>query len=114
MDKLSLDYSVSPGGQAVGIRKYMDQIGWGPFVQGDQIFWDHLSMGTEFDGDRLSSVQGDQFYGNCLFRGQEVEEWTFRDQIGSGPNASQPSIQYTCSCVALRSCTKWAPWLEIT
>ena len=36
------------------IWKYGDQIGWGPFVQGDQIFGDHLSMGTKFDGDRLS------------------------------------------------------------
>ena len=27
--------------QAVGIRKYGDRIGWGPFVQGDQIFEDN-------------------------------------------------------------------------
>ena len=33
----------------------MDQIGWGPFFQDDQIFGNQLSMGTEFDGDRLSS-----------------------------------------------------------
>ena len=36
------------------IWKYGDRIGWGPFVQGDQIFGDHLSMGTEFVGDHLS------------------------------------------------------------
>ena len=54
LDKWSLEYSIGPGGQAVGIWKYGDQIGWGPFVQGDQILGDHLSMGTKFDGDRLS------------------------------------------------------------
>ena len=54
MDKWALEYFVCPGGQAVGIQKYGDQIGWGPFVQGDKNFWDHLSKGTEFDGDRLS------------------------------------------------------------
>ena len=41
-------------GQAVGTWKYKGQIGWGPFVQGDQILGDHLSMGTELVGDRLS------------------------------------------------------------
>ena len=52
LDKWSLGYSICQEGQAVGIREYGDQIGWGRFVQGDQIFWNHLSMGTEFDGDR--------------------------------------------------------------
>jgi hypothetical protein len=56
LDKWSLEYSPCPGGQAVGIQKYGDQIGWGticpgePFVQGDQIFGDHLSRGTKFLG----------------------------------------------------------------
>ena len=36
MDKWSLEYSFRPGGQAVGIQKYGDQIGWGPFVHGDK------------------------------------------------------------------------------
>ena len=36
-DKWSLKYSVCPRGQAEGIWKYGDQIGWGPFVQGDQM-----------------------------------------------------------------------------
>ena len=38
VDKWSLKYSICLGGQAVGILKYKDQIGWGPFVLGDQIF----------------------------------------------------------------------------
>ena len=54
MDKWSLEYSVCPGGQAMEIPKYGHQIGWGPFVQGDKISGDHMSMETEFDGDRLS------------------------------------------------------------
>ena len=37
LDKWYLEYSVCPGGQAVMIWKYGDQIGWGPCVQGDQI-----------------------------------------------------------------------------
>ena len=43
MDKWSLEHSDCPGGQAVGILKYKDQIDWGPFVLGDQI------LGTECD-----------------------------------------------------------------
>ena len=35
LDKWSLEYSVCPGGQAVMNWRYGDQIGWGPFVQGD-------------------------------------------------------------------------------
>ena len=58
------------GGQAVGIQKNRDQIGWGPFVQGDQIFVDHLSRGTEFDWDRLS--RGINFMGIVCPGGQEV------------------------------------------
>ena len=38
----------------LGTKLVRDQIGWGPFVHGDQIFGDHLSRGTELVGDRLS------------------------------------------------------------
>ena len=67
LDKWSIEYSVCPGGQAVGIRKYGNRIGCGLFVQGDQILGDHLSMGTEFVGDHF--LQGDRFYGDCLSMG---------------------------------------------
>ena len=58
---------------------------WGPFVNGDQLLGDHLSMGTELVRDRLSRgpinwgpIVGDQMSGDlmCL-----------------GPNVSQPSWQ---------------------
>ena len=58
LDKWSLEYSVCPGRQAIGIRKYRDRIGWGPFVHGDWICWGPF-------------VQGDQFYGDHLSRGTE-------------------------------------------
>ena len=61
----------------MGIQKY-----------GDQIFGDHLSMGTEFDGDRLS--RGINFMGIVCPGGQEVGDRKSGDQMGSGPNASQP------------------------
>ena len=76
LDKWSLEYSVCPGGQAVMIWRYEDQIGWGPFVQGDQILGDHLSRGIDFMGIVCSG-------------GQEVGDRKFRDQMGSGPFASQ-------------------------
>ena len=72
----------------MGIWKYGDQISRGPFVQGDQIFGDHLSMVTEFDGDRLS--RGINFKGIVCSGGQEVGDRKSGDQMGSGPNASQP------------------------
>ena len=77
LDKWSLEYSVCPGGQAVGIQKY-----------GDQIIGDHLSIGTEFDGDRLS--RGINFMGIVCPGGQEVGDRKSGDQMGSGPNVSQP------------------------
>ena len=61
---------------------------------GDQIFGDHLSRGTKFDGDRLSRgtklfgdhlSMGTKFLGTICPWGQEVG-----DQMGSGPNESQP------------------------
>ena len=73
----------------MGIKKYGDQIGWGPFVQGGQILGDHLSMGTEFDRDHLS--RGINLMGIVCPEGQEVGDRKFGDQMGSGPNALQPS-----------------------
>ena len=72
----------------MGIWIYGDQIGWGPFIQGDQIFGDHLYMETEFDGDRLS--RGINFMGIVCPGRQEVGDQKSGDQMGSGPNASQP------------------------
>ena len=83
------------------IWKYGDQIGWGPFVQGDQILGDHLSRGTKFDGDRLSRgtklvgdhlSRGTKFLGTICPWGQEVGDRKSGDQMGSGPNESQPNI----------------------
>ena len=42
MDKWSLKYSICPEGQAVGIRKYKDQIGWRPFVHGEDVHFQAL------------------------------------------------------------------------
>ena len=65
LDKWSLEYSVCPGGQSVMIWIYGDQIGWGPFVQGDQIF------GTICPGGQKLIVQGDQFFSDHLSMGTE-------------------------------------------
>ena len=81
------------------IWKYGDQIGWGPFVQGGQIFGDHLSRGTKFDGDRLSRgtklvgdhlSMGTKFLGTICPWGQEVGDRKSGDQMCLGPNESQP------------------------
>ena len=92
MDKWSptnlapLEYSVCPGGQAVGIRKYGDQIGWEPFVQGDRFYGDRFSMETEFVGDHLSREM--DLKGIVCPGGQEVRarksgiKWV-RDQLRS-------------------------------
>ena len=48
---------------------------------------DHLSMGTEFDGDHLS--RGINLMGIVCPGGQEVGDWKSGDQMGLGPNASQ-------------------------
>ena len=71
------------------IWKYGDKIGWGPFVQEVQIFGDHLSMGTEFDGDCLS--RGINFMVTICPGGQEVGDQKSGNQMGSGPNVSQPT-----------------------
>ena len=55
LDKWSLEYSICPGVQAEWIRKYGDQIGWGPFVQGDQFYEDCLSRGTGSGGPEWGS-----------------------------------------------------------
>ena len=84
LNKWSLEYSICPGGQAEDIRKYGDQIGWGPFFQGDQILGDHLSRGTKFFGDHLS--KGINFMGIVCPGGQKVRtrslgiKWV-RDQM---------------------------------
>ena len=73
----------------MGIRKYRDQIGYGSFVLGNQIFGDHLSIGTKFDGDRLS--RGISFMGIICPGEQEVGDRKSRDQMCSGLNALQPT-----------------------
>ena len=60
-----------------------DQIGWGPFfggpfVQGYQIVWGPF-------------VQRDQIIGDLSPGGQEGRDWMSGDQMGSGPNVSQPN-----------------------
>ena len=53
--------------------------GWGPFVLGDQIFGDHLYMGTEFDGVGLSK--------GIVIKGcKEVGERKTRDQMSKETN----------------------------
>ena len=74
---------------------------WGPFVQGDQILGSHLSRGTKLVGDRFSrgtKLFGDQlsmrtdFLGTICPWGQEGEDRKSGDQMGSGPNESQPAV----------------------
>ena len=76
MDKWSLEYSVCQRAQAVGIQKYKDQI-----------LGDHLSLGTKFDGDRLS--RGINFMGIVCPGGQEVGDRKSGDQMGSELNVLQ-------------------------
>ena len=45
-------------------------------------------MGTKFDGDHLS--RGINLMGIVCPGEQEVGDWKSGDQMGSGPNASQP------------------------
>ena len=95
LKKWSLKYSVCPGGQVVMIWKYGDQIGWRPFVHGDQIFGDYFSMGTKFDEDHLSrgtKLVGTEFLGTICPWGQKVGDRKSGDQMGSGPNESQPIL----------------------
>ena len=88
LDKWSLEYSVCPGGQVVGIRKYGDLIDWGPFFKGDQIFGDHCPwgpnlLGTIFPGGSIlwgSFVQGDKKSGT----GSPGIKWV-RDQMRRNP-----------------------------
>ena len=49
-------------------------------------------MGTEFDGDCLS--RGINFMGIICPEGQKVGDWKSEDQMGLGPNASQPLRQF--------------------
>ena len=64
----------------MGIRKYGDQIGWGQFVQEDQILGDHLSMGTKFDRNRLS--RGINLMGIICPGEQEVGDWKSKKSNG--------------------------------
>ena len=75
----------------------------GTNVHGDQIFWDHLSIGTKFDGDCLSRgtklvgdhlSKGTKFLGTICPWGQKVGDQKSGDQIGSGPNESQPFLNF--------------------
>ena len=68
-------------------------------------------MGTKFDGDRLSRgtkwvgdhlSMGTKFLGTICPWGQKVGDQKSGDQMGSGPNASQPST--TISFLTLYSC----------
>ena len=70
--------------QSLDIWSVIDwsQIGWGPFVQGDQIFGIHLSRGTNW--------MGTEFFGTICPWGQEVGEQKSGDQMDSRPNVSQP------------------------
>ena len=77
----NLEYSVCPGGQAVGIQKKGDQIGWGPFIHGGPNFWgpffhdDWIWLGLFVQGTLywiLISIviwgcysQNDRFVQNC-------------------------------------------------
>ena len=67
LDKWSLEYSFSPGEKAVGIWKYRDQIGWQPFVQGDQILGGHLSRGINFMGIVCPESGGPEVRGSNEF-----------------------------------------------
>ena len=67
--------------------------------RGTKLVGDHLSMGTKFDGDRLSRgtklvgdhlSMGTKFLGTICPWGHEVGDRMSGDQMGSGPNESQP------------------------
>ena len=60
----------------------------GTIFPGNQIFGDHLSLATEFDGDRLS--RGINFMGIVCPVGHKVGDRKSGDQMGLGPNASKP------------------------
>ena len=66
---------------------------------GTKLVGDHLSRGTKFDGDRLSRgtklvgdhlSMGTEFSGTICPWTQEVGDRKSGDQMGSGPNESQP------------------------
>ena len=76
LDKWSLEYSVCPGRQALEIGEY-----------GGQIFGNHLSTGTKFDGDCLS--RWINFLRIVCPGGQEVGYRKSGDHMGSEPNSLQ-------------------------
>ena len=57
---------------------------------GTKLVGDHLSRGTKFDGDRLS--RGINFMEIVCPVGQKVGDQKSGDQMGSGPNESQPPL----------------------
>ena len=75
-----------------------------PIVQGDRL-WGSRDTGTKLDGDYLSKgtkILGTVCPGKQIFRdhcpgGQEVGDHKSKDQMGSGPNASQPYIDVQLS-----------------
>ena len=111
LDKWSLEYSVCPGGQAVMIWKYGTKLVgdhlsmetkclgiicpwgpnvWRPFVHGDQLWWGPFVQGDQIGWEPF--VHGDQIFGTTCPCGQEVGDQKSGDQMGSGPNESQPII----------------------
>ena len=68
---------------------------------GTKLVRDHLSRGTKFDGDCLSRgtklvgdhlSSGTKFLGTICPGGQEVGDQKAGDQMGLGPNESQPNL----------------------
>ena len=76
---------IGPSGQTVSNQ-------FGPYGQMvPKNLRDHLSMGTQLVGDHL--FRGINFMGIVCPGGQEVGDWKSEDQMGSGPNASQPILK---------------------
>ena len=59
-----------------------------PLSRGTKSVGDRLSRGTKLFGDHLS--MGTKFLGTICPWGQEVGDRKSGDQMGSGPNESQP------------------------
>ncbi len=62
--------------------------------RGTKFVWYRLSRGTKLFGDHLS--MGTEFLGTICPLGQEVGDRKSRDQMGSGPNESQPYLGFKC------------------
>ena len=79
LDKWSLEYSVCPGNRLSGYKN-----------TGTELVGEHLSREIKSVGDHLS--RGIDFMGIVCPGGQGVGDRKSGDQMGSGPNASQPLI----------------------